>query len=61
MENINWIKNKADISFSTEVMDELSKITDNKDCGGRSAGSPAEHRAADYLAEKFRQAACECH
>ena len=31
MENINWIKNKADISFSTEVMDELSKITDNKD------------------------------
>ena len=56
MENINWIKNKADISFSTEVMDELSKITDNKDCGGRSAGSPAEHRAADYLAEKFRQA-----
>ena len=47
---------RADISFATEIMDTLSKITDNESCGGRSAGSPAEHRAAEYLAGKFREA-----
>ncbi len=56
MRKMNWIDKKADTSFATEVMEGLSRITDNDACGGRSAGSPSEHAAADYLVEKFREA-----
>lgn len=51
-----WKNEKIDTSWSKKIMDELSKITDNPHIGGRAAGSPAEHRAADYLTEKFREA-----
>lgn len=50
-----WIKEKFDTSWSREIMDDLSKITDNPRVGGRAAGSPAEHKAADYLVEKFKE------
>ena len=56
MRNMSWSDKEVDTSFAIKVMDELSQITDNNACGGRSAGSPAEHAAADYLMEKFREA-----
>ena len=49
MRNMSWSDKEVDTSFAIKVMDELSQITDNNACGGRSAGSPAEHAAADYL------------
>lgn len=53
--NMNWITEPFDTSYSQKIMDELSKITDHPGIGGRAAGSPAEHRAADYLVGKFKE------
>ncbi len=51
----NWMTEPFDTSYSQKIMDELSKITDYPKIGGRAAGSPAEHRAADYLVSKFKE------
>ncbi|WP_269477922.1 M20/M25/M40 family metallo-hydrolase [Hominibacterium faecale] len=54
--NSDWKKEKINITFSKEVIEELSRITDCSKIGGRWAGSPAEHEAADYLVKKFNEA-----
>lgn len=53
--NMNWMTKPFDTRYSQKIMDELSKITDHPGIGGRAAGSPAEHRAADYLVSKFKE------
>lgn len=52
----NWKQEKIDIGFSKQIMKELAQISDCPSIGGRSAGSPAEHEAADYLVKKFKEA-----
>ena len=38
-----------DTEFSEQVMDKISSLGDNPDVGNRSAGSPAEKEAADFI------------
>ena len=38
-----------DTDFSEQVMDKISSLGDNADVGNRSAGSPAEKEAADFI------------
>lgn len=54
--NTQWIEKEFDIAFSKTIMEELAQITDHPRLGGRTAGSEAEHRAADYLMRKFVEA-----
>lgn len=57
--NRNEIKQKIDSSYSKKIMRELSQFTDCPSIGGRASGSPAEHRAADYLVRQFQAAGLE--
>jgi hypothetical protein len=45
-----------DMEFAREIMDELSRVGDDPATGFRSAGSPAEGRAADIVERAMREA-----
>ena len=47
--------NAIDIGFSQEIMTYLSELGDDPDTGNRSAGSPAEHEAAEYLFDTMEE------
>jgi Iap family predicted aminopeptidase len=45
----------SDVNFAYDIADQLSSDPEffNSDLGGRNSGSDAEHRTADFLAEKM--------
>jgi LysM repeat protein len=47
----------ADVKFAYDIADQLSSDPEffNSDLGGRNSGSDAEHRAADFLADKMAE------
>ncbi len=44
-----------DTEFSEQVMDKISSLGDNADVGNRSAGSPAEKEAADFIYSTMKE------
>lgn len=44
-----------DTEFSEQVMDKISSLGDNPDIGNRSAGSPAEKEAADFIYSTMKE------
>ena len=46
---------KIDVSYSQEVMDHLLTFGDNEQLGFRTAGSPAELAAGDYIAGEMEK------
>ncbi len=44
-----------DTEFSEQVMDKISSLGDNPDVGNRSAGSPAEKEAADFIYSTMKE------
>lgn len=48
-----------DTDFSKTIMTTLSEFGDDQDTGNRSAGSPAEHEAADYLYDTMKEIGLE--
>ena len=44
-----------DTEFSEQVMDKISSLGDNTDVGNRSAGSPAEKEAADFIYSTMKE------
>lgn len=48
-----------DTDYSETIMTKLSEFGDDPDTGNRSAGSPAEHEAADYLYSTMKEMGLE--
>jgi len=55
-ETYDKYSSSIDTDFSEKIIEKLSSFGDDPATGNRSAGSPAEHRAAGYLAKAMKKA-----